>query len=332
MGRAPALARLGWGRTVPNPMVGCDIVRDGKVLGEGYHRFAGNLHAEAEALQACKESPRGATAYVTLEPCSTAGRQPPCTRALIRAGIRRVVYGSQDPNPAHAGRGLEILRQAGMEVSGPFLREACEELNYPFFKWITGGKPFVVLKMAMTLDGRIATSSGDSRWVTGEAARQDVQKLRQMAGAVMVGAETARLDSPRLTVRNVPDRETRQPKRFIAGHFEKEGFTSVLLPDARAWDAFLRRLGKDGCLMLLIEGGGELAGRALQSGVVDEVVFYIAPKLLCGRGSRPVTGGENPEYLREALELDALRTVKIGGDLRVSGYVRGGWADVYRNR
>lgn len=331
MRRALALAENAWGRTAPNPMVGCVLVRAGRVIGEGYHHAAGQPHAEIEALRSCTEDPRECTAYVTLEPCCTTGRTGPCTQALIAAGVARVAIGALDPNPAHAGRGVTILRDAGIAVKTGVCRTACEELNYPFFKWITVRKPYVVLKMAMTLDGKIATASGDSRWVTGEAARNDVQKLRQLAGAILVGSGTAKIDRPRLTVRNVPD-WPRQPERFVAGHVKMPGFTTVDLPDRAAWDDFLNGLAAKECLTLLIEGGGELAGRALQAGAVDEVIFYVAPKLLCGRASRPVTGGSAPERLADALELDGMRTKRTGNDLKISGWVKGSWASVYRNR
>lgn len=330
MQRALVLAQQAWGRTAPNPMVGCVLVRDGKIIGEGFHHAAGQPHAEVEALRSCAD-PKGATAYVTLEPCCTSGRTPPCTGALIRAGVSQVVIGALDPNPAHAGRGVKVLEEAGIRVKTGVCRQACEELNYPFFKWITCKKPYVVLKMAMTLDGKIATASGDAKWVTGEKARQDVQHLRKMAGAIIVGSETAKLDHPQLTVRDVPDWPC-QPARFIAGRTQMEGFTSVDLPDQAAWETFLLQLGEKNCLMLLIEGGGVLAGRALQAGIVDEVIFYVAPKLLCGGKSRPVTGGNDPELLAEAIPVDRLRTRKTGQDLRINGYIKGSWADVYRNR
>ena len=330
MRRALKLAQQAWGRTAPNPMVGCVLVRDGEIIGEGYHHAAGMPHAEVEALRSCKD-PAGATAYVTLEPCCTTGRTPPCTEALIRAKVAEVVIGALDPNPNHAGRGVKVLQEAGIRVRTGICRRACEELNYPFFKWITTGKPYVVLKMAMTLDGKIATASGDAKWVTGEEARKDVQHLRKLAGAIIVGSETARLDHSRLTIRDVPD-WPHQPARFIAGKSQMEGFTSVDLPDEAAWDLFLNKLGQDRCLYLMIEGGGVLAGRALQAGIVDEVVFYVAPKLLCGGKSRPVTGGDDPGLLAEALQVDRLRTHRTGQDLRINGYIKGSWADVYRNR
>ena len=330
MHRALALAQQAWGRTAPNPMVGCVLVRHGEIIGEGYHHAAGMPHAEVEALRSCND-PAGSTAYVTLEPCCTTGRTPPCTEALIRAGVTEVVIGALDPNPNHAGRGVKVLQDAGIRVRTGICRQACEELNYPFFKWITTGKPYVVLKMAMTLDGKIATASGDARWVTGGDARKDVQRLRQLAGAIIVGSETAKLDHPRLTVRDIPD-WPHQPARYIAGRTQMEGFTSVELPDTAAWNTFLDKLGQERCLYLMIEGGGVLAGRALQAGIVDEVVFYVAPKLLCGKGSRPVTGGNDPDLLAEAIRVDRLRTHRVGEDLRINGYIKGSWADVYRNR
>ena len=330
MHRALALAQQAWGRTAPNPMVGCVLVRHGEIIGEGYHHAAGMPHAEVEALRSCND-PAGATAYVTLEPCCTTGRTPPCTEALLRAGVTEVVIGALDPNPNHAGRGVKVLQDAGIRVRTGICRQACEELNYPFFKWITTGKPYVVLKMAMTLDGKIATASGDARWVTGGDARKDVQRLRQLAGAIIVGSETAKLDHPRLTVRDIPD-WPHQPARYIAGRTQMEGFTSVELPDTAAWNTFLDKLGQERCLYLMIEGGGVLAGRALQAGIVDEVVFYVAPKLLCGKGSRPVTGGNDPDLLAEAIRVDRLRTHRVGEDLRINGYIKGSWADVYRNR
>ena len=202
MPQALELAKLAWGRTSPNPMVGALIVKHDRIIGRGYHRKAGTPHAEINALADCRHSPAGATLYVTLEPCSTYGRTPPCTDAIIKAGISRVVIGCLDPNPKHAGKGVEILRRAGIEVEYPVLEEECLRLNEAFFKWITTGTPFVLLKMAMTLDGKIATVDGDSQWVTGVGAREEVQVLRQWADAIMVGGETARRDHPALTVRN----------------------------------------------------------------------------------------------------------------------------------
>ncbi len=332
--RALELAKQAWGRTTPNPMVGAVLVKNGKVIGEGYHVQAGAPHAEPQAIRDAGKrgrSPEGATLYVNLEPCSTYGRTPPCTAAIVQAKIKRVVIGSLDPNPAHAGRGIKILRDAGVLVTTGVAQAACYELNQPFFKWIATGKPWVLLKMAMTLDGRIATLEGDSQWVTGEDARERVQEIRQLADAILVGGGTVRKDHPRLTVRNIADWPC-QPKRFVASrsltreelrkiYGTDENLPGIVVLDGRAgWDEFLGYLGKNQLLTLLIEGGGELAGEALRLGMVDEVEFHIAPKLLLG--GRPVVGGGNGfGKMAEALELECVRTTTCGRDTVIRGYV-----------
>ncbi|MBP5638879.1 MAG: bifunctional diaminohydroxyphosphoribosylaminopyrimidine deaminase/5-amino-6-(5-phosphoribosylamino)uracil reductase RibD [Victivallales bacterium] len=268
---------------------------------------------------------------MTLEPCCTFGRTPPCTEAVKSAGIHRVVVGCLDPNPKHAGRGVDILRQAGIEVQTGVREEECRELNRAFFKWITAHMPYVVLKMAMTLDGRIATEQGDSKWVTGPEARERVQFLRRWADAVMVGGETARLDNPSLLVRS-PKKWPKQPMRLVwtarelpenAQMLHDGGPTPRLVKPQTddEWRRFLLELGSQNVMVLLLEGGGELAGAALQAGIVDEVAFFVAPKILCGRDSRPVVGGENPKKLSEALELKDMRTEMVGGDLLVTAKV-----------
>ena len=226
MRRALALAAKAWGRTTPNPMVGAVAVRAGRVVGEGFHPKAGEPHAEVHALLAAGEAARGATLYVTLEPCSTSGRAPPCTAAIIRAGIARVVAATADPNPKHAGQGFEILRRAGIAVEVGIEAERAEELNKAFFHRMRTGKPYVLLKMAMTLDGKIATASGESRWITGPAARKRVQQLRQWCDAIMVGGETARLDRPGLTVREPVDWPC-QPLKMGYGRMPEIGSAHV---------------------------------------------------------------------------------------------------------
>ena len=334
MREALALARLGWGSTNPNPMVGCVIVRDGAVLGRGFHRRAGEAHAEINALSDAARrgcDVRGATLYVTLEPCCTAGRTPPCTDAIIRSGVAKVVVGALDPNPQHAGRGLALLEAAGVAVVRGVENGDCCELNRHFFRWITSGKPFVILKMAMTLDGKIATPEGESRWVTGPEARRRVQQLRRLADAIMVGGNTVRRDHPLLTVRD-PEDWPRQPRRIVVSstlrerdleeYFPDGRAEVVALPDAAAWDAYLRRLGAQECSTLLIEGGGELAAAAVRAGAVDMVEFHIAPKLLGGRASIPVLGGEAPAGMDAALPLRHVTVKQYGDDLAVSGYLR----------
>jgi len=328
MRKALALAARGMGTASPNPMVGAVVVKDGKLLGEGFHRKAGEPHAEVNALRDAGGKARGAELFVTLEPCSTWGRTPPCTEAILKAGVARVVAGCLDPNPKHAGAGIRILSDAGLEVSCGVEREACETLNEAFFKWIRTRRPFVLLKLAETLDGRIATASGSSQWITGPAARRRVHKLRLWADAVMVGAGTARADKPQLTARGLKGETLKTPRRFVASSAPLESFSvdgqgweAVDLKGPGAWDAFLEKLGAEQTTSLLIEGGGELAASALAAGAVDKAEFHIAPRILGGAGSRPSVGGRDPESLAEALDLSRVSIRKLGGDFAVSGYI-----------
>ena len=335
MRKALGLARRGWGRTTPNPMVGAVIVRDGHEVGAGFHRRAGTPHAEVHALAAAGEGARGATLYVTLEPCSTTGRTPPCTDAILRAGVARVVIGCRDPNPNHAGRGVSILLEHGVAADVGVEQEACERLNEAFFCWIRHKRPFVLLKMAMTLDGKIATAAGQSKWITGPKARRHVQRLRQWADAIMVGAETVRQDDPGLTVRT-PRNWWRQPRKLVwtrrralpRHHAIWAGSPPDFAgPQSRAeWLSLLHRLGRDEVTALLVEGGGELAAACLRAGAVDKVAFFVAPKILGGRDSRPVVGGDTAGALAEALPLEGLTTRRLGDDLLITGYV----TDVHR--
>lgn len=325
-------ALRGWGLTNPNPMVGAVVVREGKVIGRGFHHGAGLPHAEIEALADVRKrggDPAGAEMYVTLEPCCTTGRTGPCTEAILAAGIRKVVVGAIDPNPRHAGRGVEWLKKRGIVVETGVSERECAKINYSFFKWIVTGRPHVTLKLATTLDGRIATSSGDSKWVTGEAARSRVQKLRQLADAVMVGGETLRRDAPRLTVREPADWR-RQPLRIVAtrdaklaarlGELYPDGrVEAVNLPDAATWDEFLLDLGRRNMVNLLIEGGGELAASALAAHAVDRAEFHIAPKILGGRESRPAVGGASPELMAMARSLHDVEVARLGDDVMISG-------------
>lgn len=317
-----------WGRTNPNPLVGSVIVKRNDILGRGFHRQAGTPHAEINAIAAAGDEARGADLYVTLEPCSTTGRTPPCTDAIIKAGIKRVFVGALDPNPLHAGRGIEILRNAGIEVFFGVMSESCSRLNEAFFKWITTRVPFVILKMAMTLDGKTATEQGFSKWITGPAARMRVQKLRRWADAVMVGGETARIDRPSLNVRN-PAEWPSQPRRIIASSSLTAEDAFKLLPAGRApeifnykeesWADFLVRLGSENVTSLLIEGGSELAAAALNAGIVDRIEFHVAPLLLGGKTSRPVVGGQNPLSIEDAFALKNLSVRKLGRDFIFTG-------------
>ncbi len=321
-------------------MVGAVVVRDGELVGEGYHHQAGCPHAEPLALAQAGERARGATLYVTLEPCSTWGRTPPCTDAIIMAGIKRVVVGCVDQNPKHAGIAVTKLQNAGIEVRCNVLEGPCRRLNEAFFYWVTNQRPFVCLKMAMTLDGRIATASGHSQWISGPAARLAVQKMRRWADAVMAGGDTVRHDDASLQVR-VPANWPRQPLRVVwtaAPALPPElkmlhdGGPEPILAKPRSrdeWLEFLTALGRHEqrpVTALLLEGGGELAASALRAGIVNKVAFFVAPKILCGRGSRPVVGGDNPLALAEALALINMRSRTVGDDLLITGYCK----DVYR--
>ena len=324
------LASRARGMTNPNPMVGAVLVKDGRIIGEGYHHRAGEPHAEVNAFldaEQRREDTRGATIYVTLEPCSSYGRTPPCTERILKSEVKRVVIGCLDPNPKHNGRAVEILERAGLEVVSGVEEAACRRLNRAFFHWISTGKPWVVLKMAMTLDGKTAAPSGDAFWVTGEPARARVQELRRMSDAIMVGANTVRIDHPKLNVR-IPENWQRQPLRLVASGsmtcdelagFFPDGNAEIVDPAAEGWQTFLERLGKRNIMMLLLEGGAELAGSALAADAVDHVEFHIAPKILGGRNSHPAVGGKDPERMLDALPLENVEYATFGDDFAVSG-------------
>ena len=330
MDEAIALAKKAYGLCSPNPMVGAVVVKDGVKVGEGYHHKAGEPHAEPNALDDAGEDAKGATLYVTLEPCSTYGRTPPCTERIKRSGVRRVVIGVLDVNPKHAGAAVAILQEAGIEVTVGVRENECRRMNEAFFWWIAERKPFVILKMAMTLDGKIAAANGVSQWISGPQARDYVQMLRRGADAVMVGGATALADNPSLLVRTPPDWPV-QPRRIV--------WTSRQLPSTlkmmcdggprpetakpttfEEWQAYLRSLGSENVTSLLIEGGGELAANALRSGAVNKVVFFVAPKILGGRNSRPVVGGDDVSSLDNALYIKGMETASIGDDLLITGY------------
>ncbi len=351
MGRCLELAALAWGRTSPNPMVGAVVVHDGLAVGEGFHPKAGEPHAEVFALDAAGTLARGATLYVNLEPCNHFGRTPPCTEAIIEGGIERVVVGMVDPNPLVAGRGVERLRAAGIAVETGVLKDACEQLNEAFAHFMTTGRPFGVLKYAMTLDGKVATRTGHSYWVTGEPARTHVHRLRALYDAVIVGGNTVRHDDPQLTVRLV---EGRQPLRVVLSR------TLAIPPTARIWDqseastlvftgtesderererllecgvavqvlpeltpaAVFAQLAQRSCLSALWECGGTLAWSALTDGTVQKVVGFIAPKLIGGASAQTPLAGEGFARMYEAIELTRLNLEPIGEDWIFSGYPR----------
>ena len=322
-------AARGLGHTSPNPAVGAVIVRGGRVIARGFHRRAGLPHAEIEALRMLKNPAlaRGATIYVTLEPCSTHGRTPPCVEAIIRAGLARVVIGAVDPNPAHAGRGVGLLRAAGLAVTAGVLESACCELNAGFNKWIVTGLPLVIAKAGMSLDGRLTRPPGEGQWLTSAAARADAMRLRAQVDAILIGARTLRADNPRLTVRGVPG--ARQPWRIIvtrrgelpagAHVFTDAHRERTLVFRGKSLRAVLRELGRREITSVLIEGGGRVLGEAFDRRLVDRVHFYVAP-LLCG-GPVPAVGGRGVGATAEAPLLRNPRYEKIGGDLRLTGEV-----------
>lgn len=317
------LARKGCGWVNPNPMVGAVIVKDGRIIGQGYHRKCGELHAERNALADCRTSAAGATLYVTLEPCCHYGRTPPCTEAIIESGINRVVIGSSDPNPLVSGKGVAILRSHGIEVTEHVAKEECDKLNESFFHYIQNKTPYVVMKYAMTMDGKIATYTGKSKWITGEAARLRVHEDRHRYSAIMVGVGTVLADDPMLTCRL---ENSRNPLRIICDTnlrtppeaklvtttdtaptliattvndpnrhrpYLDAGCEIMVVPpedDHIDLNELMKNLGEKQIDSLLLEGGGTLNWSALQSGVVNKVQAYIAPKLFGGSGKTPVAG------------------------------------------
>jgi len=322
-------ARRGLGQSSPNPAVGAVIVRGGKVIARGFHRRAGMPHAEIEAIRALEkpELARGATIYVTLEPCSTHGRTPPCVEAIVRAGFRRVVIGAIDPNPAHAGRGVDLLKAAGIAVTAGILEAECRELNAAFNHWIVTKMPLVIAKAGMSLDGRLTRPPGEGQWLTSAAARADAQKLRAQVDAILIGAGTLRADNPRLTVRGV--KGARQPWRVVltrSGRLPKDAhlFTDehrdrTLVYRGQSLRAVLRDLGRKQITSVLIEGGGQVLGEAFDRKLVQRVQFYVAP-LLCG-GPDVVVGGRGVGATVEAPLIRNPHYEKLGDNLRLTGEV-----------
>lgn len=360
MGRALRLARRGAGATSPNPMVGAVVVREGRVVGEGFHRRAGTPHAEVHALRAAGPLAAGATLYVTLEPCDHHGRTPPCTEAILAAGVRRVVAAVADPNPLVAGRGLERLRGAGVDVVVGVREGEARELNESFFKYITTGRPFVTLKYAMSLDGKAAARTGASRWISGEASRALAHRLRARHDAVMVGVGTALADDPLLTVRHgggrdpvriVVDSRLRLPPaaRVVAAAaasaaptwvaatpeapaerraaLEAAGATVITVPDREGrvdLAALMDELGRREVTSVLLEGGPTLAAAALDAGLVDKVAAFVAPLLLGGAAAPGPVGGTGVPTPAEGLRLERVRVRRVGGDLLITGYPAAG--------
>lgn len=356
MQRAIELASRGLGRVNPNPLVGAVIVKDGRIIGEGWHECYGGLHAERNAFLHCSEDAAGATMYVTLEPCCHYGKTPPCTEAVIGHRIARVVVGMKDPNPLVAGKGIAMLRAAGIEVVTGIEEATIREQNRVFLKYITTHRPWVVMKTAMTLDGKIATRSGDSRWVTGEAARQKVQQMRSEYKGILVGIGTVLTDDPLLNCRLKG--EVRQPVRIVVDSRLRIPEDSQIVRTAAAYPTILAYteredrekldrltrlgiepvhclikenrvdledlldiLGGKGIDAVLLEGGGELNESFLRQGLVDEVAAFIAPKLIGGREAKTPVEGRGLDRMSDAIVLKQVSLEKVGEDILVRGRV-----------
>ena len=353
------LAIKGRGWVSPNPVVGAVIVRDdGAVIGEGYHERYGDLHAERNALKNCMEPPAGATMYVTLEPCCHHGRQPPCTDAILEAGIRRVVVGSSDPNPLVAGKGIRILRDHGVEVTQGVLKNECDSINEIFFHYIQTGTPYVVMKYAMTLDGKIAAYTGKSRWITGEEAREHVHAMRGNLFGIMAGVGTVLADDPLLTcrlpgarnpVRIICDTNLRTPmtskiaataaevptiiatasqdQEAIRG-FEEKGCRIMQVSKTESGSIDLRelmkKLGSEKIDSILLEGGGTLNWSALESGIVNRVMAYVSPKLFGGQDAKTPVEGQGVTAPPFGFHLKNTSVTRLGEDFLIEGTLEKG--------
>lgn len=346
--RAIELAKRGRGFTNPNPVVGAVIVKDGKIIGEGYHERYGGLHAERNAIASLTEPAKGASIYVTLEPCCHYGKTPPCTEAILEAGIARVVIGSRDPNPKVAGKGAKMLRNAGVVVEEDFLREECDRQNRVFFHYITTHTPYVVMKYAMTADGKIATKTGASKWITGEEARAKVQRFRHNYMGIMAGIGTVLADDPMLNVRV---KGLRSPVRIICDSRLRIPKESRICQTAREYPTIvacaygeiprkaeelrelgvqivncpgrdgrvdliklMQYLGEQGIDSVLLEGGAGLNESALRAGIVKEVKVFAAPKIFGGTAKTPVTG-EGVAEPDEAYQMELEKISRIGQDI-----------------
>lgn len=362
MKRAIELAKQGSGWTAPNPLVGAVVVKNGRVIGEGYHRKYGELHAERNALAACSEDPAGATLYVTLEPCCHYGKTPPCTEIIIEKKIAKVVIGSRDPNPKVAGKGARILWEHGIEVVEDYMREACDALNPVFFHYITTKTPYVVLKFAMTLDGKIATRTGASKWITGEAARNHVHQLRGRYAGILAGIGTVLADDPMLNcridgahqpLRIILDSQLRIPmgSRLVRSAKEypllivcnestrdrEEGASRIQKLEeagAKVWtlpeknghpdlNVLMQRLGEEKIDSVLIEGGGTVNEAALKAHIVHHVYAYIAPKIFGGEDAKTPVEGSGIRLPQECANLRLAKITVLLNDMLLEYDVEG---------
>ena len=351
------LAARGKGTTSPNPRVGAVVVKGAVIVGKGWHKKLGEPHAEVIALRNAGQSAAGSALYVTLEPCSTYGRTPPCTSQIVDAGVRRVVVGATDPWPAHRGRGIRILRRKGIEVTCGILRAEAERLNEGFNKFVATGFPFVTVKAALSLDGRIATSTGESKWISNKLSRRHAHRMRNESDAIMVGIGTVKRDNPSLTVRaklqeiHTPWKVVVDSKasidlhcRLLSGLAARRTIvaTTRLAPPAKleaiasrgaeiivcrekggkvSLRDLMRKLAKRGILYVLIEGGSKLITSALEAGLVDKVAFFYAPKIIGGTDAPCVVEGESVKHMKDALAVSGVSVRRFGSDILVEGYI-----------
>lgn len=358
MEKALKLAKKGEGKVNPNPKVGAIVVKDNEIIGEGYHKYFGGPHAEVYALNKAGENSKGSTLYVTLEPCSHYGKTPPCAEAIVKAGISKVVIAMEDPNPLVAGRGINILKNHGIEVITGVMEEEAKKLNEVFIKYITEKEPFIVLKTASTLDGKIATKTGESKWITGEQARYRVHQIRNNLSGIMVGIGTIIKDDPLLTTRI---EEGRSPKAIIVDSKLRTPLEAKILNTVKERNIYIattkehnnlskkkaledlgvkilefeennegkvplkelmKALAKEDIDSILLEGGSTLNFSALKEGIVDKAMCFIAPKIIGGNDSKAMIGGAGIESLKDVFKLKDLTFEKIGEDILIEGYIK----------
>lgn len=359
MRRALELAEKGIGYTNPNPLVGAVLVKNGKVIGEGYHMNYGGNHAEINAFLNATEEVKDASLYVNLEPCSHYGKTPPCANAIVEKGIKKVFIGLMDPNPKVAGKGIEVLRSNGVEVNIGLLEQECKKVNEIFLKFITTNLPFCILKTAMTLDGKIATYTGNSRWVTNEISRKYVHELRHKVSAIMVGIGTIMIDDPQLTVR-LEEKVSKDPIRIIVDSTAKIPLSAKVLNDNSSTKTILattkrarldkikilkemgieiivlpqknervdlyylmKELGQRKIDSILLEGGSDLNFSALEQGIVDKIITFISPKIIGGESAKTPIGGKGIASMNDAIKVKSMEIRKFGDDFMLEGYLEG---------